>query len=395
MGRHPEAVNPDRARVVGVDVARGLALLGMFAVHIFPTFTADGGPAVATLVAGGRSAATFVLVAGIGLAFVSGGRHVVRGADRLGVAAGLVVRAALIGSLGLVLGVLSEDNRIYGILPYYGLYFLLAVPLIGLSARALAVVAAVVAVLGPVLLVATADVDLPGRGWGDGDPTFGALFADPGALLLRLTVTGEYPAVVFLAYLCAGMAIGRLDLGSRSVAWSSLGVGAGLAIAAQVASAVVLSTRSPLSRAAIWQPELSSSWWYLALPAPHSQSIVDVTHVLGSAMAVVGGALLVTRIRVAAVLLQPLAAAGSMALTIYATHLVVLASGIFDDDPLARYLVIVVPALAFAWVWRRLLGRGPLERVVAAAAGATRRATTALVSRRAAPVPGGPPPAGS
>ena len=380
--------------MVGVDVARGLALLGMFAVHIFRTFTDDGGPTVATLVAGGRSAATFVLVAGIGVAFVSG-RPVVRGADRLGVAAGLVVRAALIGSLGLVLGVLSEDNRIYGILPYYGLYFLLAVPLIGLSARALAVVAAGVAVLGPVLLVATADVDLPGRGWGDGDPTFGALFADPGALLLRLTVTGEYPAVVFLAYLCAGMAIGRLDLGSRRVAWSILGVGAGLAIAAQVASAVVLSVRSPLSPAAIWQPELSSSWWYLALPAPHSQSIVDVTHVLGSAMAVVGGALLVTRTRVAAVLLQPLAAAGGMALTIYATHLVVLASGIFDDDPLARYLVIVVPALAFAWAWRRLLGRGPLERVVTAAAGATRRATTALVSRRAAPVPGGPPPAGS
>ena len=380
--------------MVGVDVARGLALLGMFAVHIFRTFTDDGGPTVATLVAGGRSAATFVLVAGIGVAFVSG-RPVVRGADRLGVAAGLVVRAALIGSLGLVLGVLSEDNRIYGILPYYGLYFLLAVPLIGLSARALAVVAAVVAVLGPVLLVATADVDLPGRGWGDGDPTFGALFADPGGLLLRLTVTGEYPAVVFLAYLCAGMAIGRLDLGSRRVAWSILGVGAGLAVAAQVASALVLSTLSPLSPATIWQPELSSSWWYLALPAPHSQSIVDVAHVLGSAMAVVGGALLVTRTRVAAVLLQPLAAAGGMALTIYATHLVVLASGIFDDDPLARYLVIVVPALAFAWVWRRLLGRGPLERVVTAAAGATRRATTALVSRRAAPVPGGPPPAGS
>jgi len=380
--------------VVGVDVARGLALLGMFAVHIFRTFTDDGGPTVATLVAGGRSAATFVLVAGIGVAFVSG-RPVVRGADRLGVAAGLVVRAALIGSLGLVLGVLSEDNRIYGILPYYGLYFLLAVPLIGLSARALAVVAAVAAVLGPVLLVATADVELPGRGWGEGDPTFGALFADPGALLLRLTVTGEYPAVVFLAYLCAGMAIGRLDVGSRRVACSILGVGAGLAVAAQVASALVLSTLSPLSPATIWQPELSSSWWYLALPAPHSQSIVDVAHVLGSAMAVVGGALLVTRIRVAAVLLQPLAAAGSMALTIYATHLVVLASGIFDDDPLARYLVIVVPALAFAWAWRRLLGRGPLERVVTAAAGATRRATTALVSRRAAPVPGGPPPAGS
>jgi len=252
-----------------------------------------------------------------------------------------------------------------------------------------------VAVLGPVLLVATADVDLPGRGWGEGDPTFGALFADPGGLLLRLTVTGEYPAVVFLAYLCAGMAIGRLDLGSRRPAWSILGVGAGLAVTAEVVSAVVLRQRSPLTPAAIWQPELSSSWWYLALPAPHSHSIVDVVHVLGSAMVVVGAALLVTRVAVAAWLLQPLAAVGSMALTLYSTHLVVLASGVLDDDPLARYLLIVLPALTFAVLWRWLFGRGPLERVVTAAAGATRRATAALVSRRAAPVPGAPPPAGS
>jgi uncharacterized membrane protein len=381
------------ARVVGVDVARGLALLGMFAVHVFPTFRGDGGPTAATLVAGGRSAATFVLVAGIGLAFVSGGRIPVRGVERVGVSAGLVVRAALIGGLGLVLGVLSTDNRIYGILPYYGLFFLLAVPLIGLSARGLAGVAAAFAVLGPVLLVTTADADLPGREW-NGDPTFPKLFDDPAALLTTLTVTGEYPAVVYLAYLCAGMAVGRLDLRSRRVAWSLVGVGAGLAVAAQVGSAVVLSGR-PLSPAARWQPELSASWWYLALPAPHSHSLVDVGHVLGSALVVVGGALLLTRIRAAAWVLAPLAAAGSMALTLYSTHLVVLAADFFDDDPLALYLLIVVPALVFALVWRWLLGRGPLERVVTAAAGGTRRATTALLTRRGAPVPGAPPPGGS
>jgi uncharacterized membrane protein len=78
------------ARVGGVDVARGLALLGMFAVHVLPTFTGDGGPTTATVIAGGRSAATFVLVAGIGLAFVSGGRRAVRGAERIGVGAGTV-----------------------------------------------------------------------------------------------------------------------------------------------------------------------------------------------------------------------------------------------------------------------------------------------------------------
>jgi uncharacterized membrane protein len=376
------------ARVGGVDVARGLALLGMFAVHVLPTFTGDGGPTTATVIAGGRSAATFVLVAGIGLAFVSGGRRAVRGAERIGVGAGLAVRAALIAGLGLLLGELSEDSGVIGILPYYGLYFLLAVPLVGLGPRALAVVAAAFVVLGPVLLVATADVDWPTADL-DGDPTFATLLGDPVGLLTLLTVTGYYPAVVYLAYLCAGMAIGRLDLGSRRVAWWILGVGAALAVAAQAVSAAVLyaggglaalaaETSSAVDERLLWQPDLSSSWWYLALPAPHSHSTVDVVSVLGSAMVVVGAALLLTRVPAVGRLLQPLAAAGSMVLTLYSAHLVVLASGFLDDDPALLYVVLVVAALTFAWVWRRVLGRGPLERVVTAASGATRRAAASV-----------------
>ena len=120
-----------------------------------------------------------------------------------------------------------------------------------------------------------------------------------------------------------------------------------------------------------------------------------MVYVLGSAMVVVGAALLLTRVPAVARLLQPLAAAGSMVLTLYSAHLVVLASGVLDDDPAMLYGVLVVAALTSAWVWRWVFGRGPLERVVTAAAGATRRATVALVSRRAAPAPGGPPPSGS
>lgn len=384
---------------MGVDVARGLALLGMFSVHVLTTFTGAGGPTAATLVAGGRSAGTFVLVAGIGLAFVSGGRTPARGAEWVGVSAGLLVRAALIAGIGLLLGEISRYSGVIGILPYYGLYFALAVPLIGLSPRALAVVAAAVAVLGPVLLVATADLDWPVPDL-DGDPTFGTLVTDPGGLLVLLTVDGYYPAVVYLAYLTAGLAIGRLDLGSRRVAWWLVGGGATLAVAAQTASALALHRFGGLAAVAaqapgtslerlVWQPELSTSWWYLALPAPHSHSTVDVAYVLGTAMAVVGGALLITRVAVLARLLQPLAAAGTMVLTLYSTHLVVLASGVLDDEPALLYLVLVVAALTFAWAWRRWVGRGPLERAVGAAAGAARRSVSA------ARAPGGPPPSGS
>src|SRR3954467_10633639 len=79
-------------RVAGVDVARGVALVGMMAVHAFPTFTDSGTPTVATVVSAGRSATTFVLLAGVGLAFISGGRTVVQGRKRTAVATGLAVR---------------------------------------------------------------------------------------------------------------------------------------------------------------------------------------------------------------------------------------------------------------------------------------------------------------
>jgi uncharacterized membrane protein len=387
-----------KERLLGVDVTRGLALLGMLAAHAFPTFGSDGTPTLATVVAGGRSAATFVLVAGVGLAFLSGGRVPVDGRERIGVAAGLVVRAVLIGALGLALGLLSDLNGVEGILPFYGLMFLLAIPLLWLAPLALAGVAAAAIALGPVLLVATADAGLPYAAAAD-DPVPADLLADPLGLLVRLCVTGEYPVVVYLAYLCAGLAIGRLDLTSRRVAWWLLGTGAALAVTARAVSAAVLyplgglallvaesdpggSGPADVTRTVLWEPEPSTSWWYLALPAPHSHSWVDAVHVLGSAMAVLAAALLLTRVPGAARLLRPLAVVGAMALTLYSAHLVLLATGVLQDRPVLLYLLMVAAALAFALLWRRWFGQGPLERVVATAAGSARRTVTRILADR-------------
>ncbi|MFD1531718.1 heparan-alpha-glucosaminide N-acetyltransferase domain-containing protein [Pseudonocardia aurantiaca] len=76
------AIAGGKPRVVGVDVARGLALIGMMATHVFATLDDNDNPTVATVVASGRAAATFVLVAGVSLAFLSGRRTAVRGRDR-------------------------------------------------------------------------------------------------------------------------------------------------------------------------------------------------------------------------------------------------------------------------------------------------------------------------
>jgi uncharacterized membrane protein len=390
-GRVGDAAVPSdrRRRVIGVDVARGTALIGMMAVHVFATFDRHGTPTLATVLAGGRSATTFVLVAGVSLAFLSGGQRVPEGRARTAAAAGIAVRALLIGAIGLLLGYATDAIDVEVILPYYAVLFLLAIPLLGLRPRTLALVAAALIAVAPVVILAVVDADGPSFRGSD-NATFDTLVDDPSGLIAGLFVTGPYPVLAYLAYLCAGLAIGRLDLSSRRLATWLLGGGLGLALTARLASAVLLLPLGGLRHlqgidpsvtrnALLWDPEQTWSWWYLALPAPHSITPVDMVHTIGSAMAVLGAALLLTRVPVIARLLRPLAAAGAMTLTLYCGHLLVLATGVLQHAPGTMYFLLVVGTLAFGYSWQRWLGQGPSERLVAAAA---RRVRQAVMARR-------------
>jgi uncharacterized membrane protein YeiB len=379
---------PGKSRVIGVDVARGVALLGMAATHVFDAIDDYDRPTAAAMVSSGRSAATFALLAGVSVAFLSGGRQILRGRARTAAAAALAVRAAAIGALGLLLGLL---NSAHVILPFYAAMFLLAIPLLRLSPKALAAFSAGFVLLGPVLLVVTARL---GLSYEDrGNPTFATLISDPVGLLRELFLTGSYPLVVYLAFLYAGLAIGRLDLTSRRVAGWLLGGGLALAVTARVVSLLLLyplggldrllgqvgdaEDRAEAAAELLWNADQGSSWWFLAVPAPHSHSTVDAAHVLGSAMAVLGAVLLLTRIRAVRRLLGPLAAAGAMTLTLYSLQLVALDTGLLEDDQTAQYLLLVLPALGFALLWRRWRGQGPLERAVSAVSTRARRAVLA------------------
>ncbi|SES97874.1 DUF418 domain-containing protein [Geodermatophilus poikilotrophus] len=381
-------VEPARpGRVTGVDVARGVALFGMMAVHVWDAIE-DGAPTPSTVVAGGRSAAMFAVVAGVSIAFLSGGRRRLQGRARGAAAAGIAVRALAIGLIGLLLGLLGTGIEV--ILPAYAVLFLLAVPLLGLSSAVLGLLAAAFATLGPVLLVATADGELPHLH--ATNPTPLTVVTEPLGLLGALFLTGPYPVVVYLAYLCAGMAVGRLDLTSRRVAAWLLGGGLTLAVVAKTVSDVLLYPLGGLDRLAattgedatalLWEPEQESSWWYLALSGPHAHTTLDVVHATGSALAVLGAALLLTRVPVVDRLLRPLQAAGSMTLTLYSAHILVIAVGVFDDWGLALYLFLVTGSLLFASLWRRRRAQGPLEELVGRAAGRARRAVSGSPAAR-------------
>ena len=146
----------------------------------------------------------------------------------------------LIGLVGLLLGYASRaaDLDVDVILAFYALLFLTALPLLRLRPRTLLCLSLALAVAAPVALHLLRGV-LPEPGF-DGDPVLTDVFTDPLGLLSDLLVHGDYPVPAWTAYLCAGLAVGRMDLTSKAVAKRLLTGGAALAAAAWLTATVLL-----------------------------------------------------------------------------------------------------------------------------------------------------------
>ena len=353
-----------RSRLVGVDAARGVALLGMMAVHVLPSQDADGSTTLVRSLTSGRSSATFAVLAGVGLALAAR-RWPVRG--RLA----LLLRAVVIGLVGLLLGEL--DSGVAVILAYYACCSCW-------SSRSWPGPRGACwrpprwwPVVVPVLSLAVRDL-LPER---DVDNADLSRLSDPGPLVSELLLTGYYPALAWLSYLLLGLAVGRLALERPRVALRVAAGGAALVALATAASALLLGPLGgeerigatlgltagedldrELDQSRFGNVPTDTAWW-LAVDAPHTTTPLDLVATGGAALVVLGLALLLVRTPLRLVL-SPLAAAGSMPLSLYTAHVVVLATT-DSDDPTRYYLLQVAAALVLALLWRRWVGRGPLE----------------------------------
>lgn len=345
-------------------MARAIALLGMFAAHVVPTTDALTGEATwVGEVFAGRSAALFAVLAGVGLALLTGGSSPSDSVAKLSQERRIIAtRAAIIIAIGLLVSMWSSGVAI--ILVHYGVLFLLALPFLRLGARALAGLAAGWVLLAPVIYWYVQNV-LRGRDvWGEGagsaltgtSPAGGPItmdppprlwsspgftdLTDPFLLFLDLTVTGYYPLLLWPAYLLAGMAIGRISLRSAKVAWRLLAVGGVVAAVTLAVGRWVLAS-SPVAQrmqevsgyspgqvhgelvaGTHFLPLVSDPWWFL-MTTPHQGSPLDLLHTIACAAAVLGACLLIARLRW---LVIPLAGAGAMPLTLYVGHLAVLSA---------------------------------------------------------------------
>lgn len=322
-------------RLFGIDTARGLALVGMFVAH---TIFGSG-----EMIVNGRSAILFATVAGVSLGLLSGGTRPPVGAQRIGPRLGIMTRGVVLILIGVALTTLIKPP-IAVILDYYGFGFLVLLSVLFLPRAAIGALALLLAFAAPPVVALITDT---------------AGFTQvPEALQLfaRWLFYGDYPMLVWFAFLLVGLVLGRTDLRSR--------LNAGIAIVAGTLSAVLGYGSAQLF------PGVTAS--------AHSGTTAEVFGSGGVAVAVIGilslldspnfGAIGSRLTKMLRFVLTPVAAAGTMAFTLYTAQAVLLAivrASVIDDGrwemPGWVLPTLVIGSLVFATLWRRFVGTGPLE----------------------------------
>lgn len=357
-------------RLVGFDVARALAVFGMVIVNFKLVMgsgaggAATAGPNWLVWLAGlldGRAAATFVILAGVGISLMT--HRARQSGDAAALAErrrGLVKRAIFLLCFGLLYTPLWPAD----ILHFYGLYILIGTALLSAADRTLWLTALALAALFLVLLL-VGDYD---AGW-DWDTLYYTDFWTAAGMVRHLFFNGFHPVLPWAAFLLVGIWLGRREMGDPRVGRRLLAGGLASTLLAEAASHLLT----------IWLPALlpeanPADIRELCATAPMPPTPLYLLSAGGTAVALIAACVFLSeRLRAATWLLRPLTHTGQLALTLYVGH-VVVGMGLLEGMgrlegqslpvALGSALVFCAAGVLFATGWRRFARRGPLEWVM-------------------------------
>lgn len=363
----PEGVTrTGERRIIGLDVTRGLALIGVAVMNYHGYLNGGQTSQPPTFfdrlfhpwngVLSTRFAATFVLVAGMGITLLTNRSR--RSGDKAAVRADrwrLARRGLLLYAGGYVLEWIWSGTILF----FYGAYFLIAAFLFTLRTRWIAAIGVASALAGAGIAAwrAVRLVDGDGTGWLDPNPD------TPRNLLLRTFVGHTHPVLPWLAFLCAGLIIGRaLHRLAALRPWLILGGAAAVAITYSINSIA----SPPLAE------ETTNKWVRILSTRPFDRGLLYTIGTLGSsiiAFCVISWLAEQFRTALPIVAVQR---AGQLTLTLYVLHvlmfnLIVNRLGWVQPFSLGAALGLAaafwVCAIALGAWWQRLFGQGPLERL--------------------------------
>jgi len=392
-------------RMVGVDFARFLAIIGMFCAHLMTTRGQPGYMPWLTSVVEGNASTLFAVVGGVSVVFAT--RSYLERGYVAAARWAMLARGLLVILIGMTLA-LAPGNVVV-VLVYFGVAMLCTIPFLRIAPKWLLVSASILALVGP---IANANLRAVLGVMNEGGGIDWTQWGDPTVALRAVFLTGTYPVVTWLVYLLVGMAFAKRLVAAVGTATElrflgrTAGLGALLAAFALVTSSLIFEAFGRSSMVAAmpgastdmmdtvvegpgFGAPFSPASWALALQTPHTGATLDIVRGVGIALVVIATMLLLARTLPKPVLriLEPVRAAGAAPLTVYVLHVLAASAAVnvllmATPPPTAIpwwYLgpaivaCHVLGAIAVGALLAALKRRGPLEACVSGLSGAVAR----------------------
>lgn len=350
-------------RIHSYDIARAIAFIGMAMVNLrasWPEEARELGERTERLLEllQGRSATTFVVLAGIGLT-LSRIRHEqaqARGELRLDLESHITRRAVVLMGVGLLFSVFWTLD----ILHFYAVFLVLSLFFLRARWSTLAIAS------GCFLLgswFAPWQLGLTDDFTPDGIANIGQYYIPIGTLL-HLVCVGPYPVFPWMAFILYGIWFGREPIEVRRADWRVWFFGGLLWLGGEAISKKLLGLLTPKKRA-VWESVLDTS------PFP-GFGLFALSNIGTATLIILTCSLLSSRLERWG-RIKLLSDMGQMMLSLYILHAFLIDLGLAMTAKLAWsperrlwtiYMAIIAISAVVAYLWRRRFKYGPLEMLM-------------------------------
>lgn len=350
-------------RIFGYDLARALALLGMLPINFWVLMDiSNSDPEWLDSILGfiqGRAAATFVVLAGVGLSLLSRRAYLNNDTSDIRARYMLLRRALFLFILGLLNSVIWPPD----ILHFYAFYFAIGTCLLTLSDRLLCLITIIpIAVFSVFMFMLDFD-----RGW-DWEITSCKNLLQFIGILRHIFFSGQYPVFPWLAFLIIGMWLGRQDLSDRVLRKKILMSGLGAAAISECFSEMVFQ----ISSSTVHGLDLENllPWFTIDPWEPMPLFVISAG---GTSLGVIIFSIILSERYGSAQWFLSLVAVGQLSLTLYVAHIVfgVIVLKMMQLFEAETYLFTVwgsaifyMSGMLFSRQWRKRFKKGPLEWVM-------------------------------
>lgn len=347
-------------RIIGIDVARALAIIGMIVVNFKIAFGANGNEIVEAFAKlfEGKAAATFVVLAGIGMAFMT--NSAVKNNDKIKInksRINLAKRALFF----FIVGLLYTPIWLADILHFYGIYMLITACFIH-SNRKIILGAGLLLILVYPLLMLLFSYD---AGWNFTTFVYSDFWSFSG-FFRNLFFNGFHPVVPWCAFMLLGLWFGKQDLSNEKFLKRSL------IISSSIFTAMLVISKGLIYFISGGNSELAIELAQVLGTSPMPPLPIYMISASAFAIFIISLCVLVSQKFKNNKLIVALNKTGQLALTFYVAH-VIIGMGVIEaisPEKMGQYSIefsmiyafsFSLLCIVFANIWTKYKSIGPLE----------------------------------